>query len=345
MGADGAPADPDLGPHGDLLAHVLAAAGDGGDALVVGQAHEDRSMSSSIVAVSSDSDSALGSSGLKAGSLESEASALCSCGGDGAEAAELGAGRLPDRWRSGPAPAPSRRRRRRRSAGRRRAWRRSDWPSYSYQPCSGAMLANSPAGEEPQHLELGIDARLQPPEDLQHRLVAEHDRRVGLLDAHRAHRRVQRQRAAQLHAAGSGSSRPRPRPSARRRSGAAARARAPGRRRRRPRSSSSVAQTTGAVAHLVGGEQRERQLVELVAAGGKPRLDEREQQRRRVGDRHALLDLQTGDVAGLGRVPALALQPRRHLVRIQALDLALVRGCCTFGHPIASSPSWTSWNQ
>ena len=59
-------------------------------------------------------------------------------------------------------------------------------------------MRESLTGEETQHLQLGVDPGLQPAKHLEHRLVAEHDRGVGLLDAHRAGRRIEVQRAAVL---------------------------------------------------------------------------------------------------------------------------------------------------
>ena len=97
-------------------------------------------MSSSIVAVSSDIDSALGSSGLKAGSPGSEARQLCSCA--------VTAPRLPSSgrkaagsvaiWSSASSQPPT--------ASEKKRWATpsvaaNDLPSYSYHPWSGAMLA------------------------------------------------------------------------------------------------------------------------------------------------------------------------------------------------------------
>ena len=201
-----------------------------------GRRTKTRSMSSSMVAVSSDIDSALGSSGLKAGSPASEASAVVQLRGDRAEAAELGqegrriGGDLIQRQ----LPAAD-------GVGEealRDAQRGAEGPALVLvPPLQRGDVRELAAGEELQHLELGIDAGLQAPEHLEHGLVAEHDRRVGLLDAHRAHRRVERAAGRSAPRAGSGRCRPRPRASARRRSGAAARAPARGRRRRRPPSS------------------------------------------------------------------------------------------------------------
>ena len=99
-----------------------------------------RSMSSSIVAVSSDSDSELGSSGLKAGSPASLASTLCSS-----------AVTVPSLPRSSSSPSGSVTIRSSAisqppvASGKKRCATPSvaenDRPSYWYQPSSGAMLA------------------------------------------------------------------------------------------------------------------------------------------------------------------------------------------------------------
>jgi hypothetical protein len=96
---------------------------------------------------------------------------------------------------------------------------------------------------------------------------------------------------------------------------------------------------------LTAGQEGQRQLVELVAAGGKPGLDQREVQRRVIGDDRAVVDLDPGHVAGLRRIPALLLHPLT-----QGLDVEVVAegagGCLqAIAHPIASCPSSTSWNQ
>ena len=178
-------------------------------------------MSSSIVAVSSDSDSALGSSGLNAGSLASEASALCSSAVTVPEAARAPSGTPPGRcaiWSSASSQPPT-------ASGKKRCATPSvaenERPSYSYQPCSGAMLAELLPGQELQQLELRVDPRLQPAKHLEHRLVAEHDRRVGLLDAHRRGPAPRAQRPGCSARGGSESARPRCPARARRRSGAA----------------------------------------------------------------------------------------------------------------------------
>ena len=119
-------------------------------------------------------------------------------------------------------------------------------------------------------------------EHLEHGLVAEHDRRVGLLDAHRAHRRVERQRAGQLDALEAEACRPRPRACC-----SASIWRSSSRTELGVGDGVDRGPVLGRADHrsrsldLVGGEEGERQLVELVAAGGKARLDEVEEQRRR----------------------------------------------------------------
>ena len=56
-------------------------------------------------------------------------------------------------------------------------------PAYAYQPPSGGDVREAVLGEEAQHLELGVDAGLEPAEDLEDQLVVEDDRRVRLLGA------------------------------------------------------------------------------------------------------------------------------------------------------------------
>ena len=54
-------------------------------------------------------------------------------------------------------------------------------PTYAYQPASCAMFCEAALGEEAQQLELGVDAGLEPAEDLEDQLLVEDDRRVRLL--------------------------------------------------------------------------------------------------------------------------------------------------------------------
>ena len=101
-----------------------------------------RSMSSSIVAVSSASDSALGSSGLKAGSVESEARALCSSAVTwpsfpSSESKPSGSELICSSAISQPPVAFAKKRWATPSVAA------NERPSYSYHPSRGAMLAYS----------------------------------------------------------------------------------------------------------------------------------------------------------------------------------------------------------
>ncbi len=105
-----------------------------------GSARKMRSISSSTVAVSSPSDSTLGSSGAKAGSLGSEPSAGVHRAGHLAEPRKPVEEALRRRRRARRARAPSRRPRRRRTPGGARASRSAVRRSSSYQPPSAAMF-------------------------------------------------------------------------------------------------------------------------------------------------------------------------------------------------------------
>ena len=185
MRADQAPAGADVRERLQPLAHVLAAAGDRRQrAGRRGRGRRtSRSISSSIVAVSSDRFSALGSSGAKSGSPRSEPEHGVQLAGD-ARRGRARAARTPSRssrHSSQPSRAPAR------YSCSVPSVASISRPSYSYQPASGAMCANPRVGEEAQQLELGVDARLEPAEHLQDQALAEDDRRVGLLDADRPH--------------------------------------------------------------------------------------------------------------------------------------------------------------
>ncbi len=142
VGADRAPADPELRALGDLLAHVLTAPGDRRHPLVVGQPHEDP------LDVLVDRRHQQGQRldarllGENAGSPESEASALCSWAVTRpSEASELmnvaGSVRI---WSSASSQPPV-------ASGRNRcatpSVAASERPSNSYHPRSGAMFENS----------------------------------------------------------------------------------------------------------------------------------------------------------------------------------------------------------
>ncbi len=134
--------------------------------------------------------------------------------------------------------------------------------------------AEAPRREEAQHLELGIDARLDAAKDLQHLLLAEDDRRVGLLGAHRADVAGRLQAAVERDAL----------------------------------DLRLVAEQPRQHAHAVV-VLAEEQLVELVRAGLEAGLDELELERRVGAQRHVLEDVDGGELARLGRKPALADDP------------------------------------
>src|SRR5207302_9124344 len=63
--------------------------------------------------------------------------------------------------------------------------RRGERPARVRVPAAERRDVRKPVlREEPQHLELGIDSRLEPPEHLEDELVVEDDRRIRLLGAH-----------------------------------------------------------------------------------------------------------------------------------------------------------------
>ncbi len=341
VGADRAPADAELRALGDVLAHVLAAAEDRRDALVVGQPHEDPL--DVLVDRRHEQRERL------AARLLRRERRVAGIGGErvvqvGGDATERGE-RVDEHRRVGadlveselPAVA---------HAGLkalRDAERRGQRAPLELIPAPQRRDVRIVArGQEAQHLELGIDPRLDSPEHLQHRLLPEHDRGVRLLDAHRPRGLADRQRpgaldVAKTHAAAVGLDRQL----------------AGHRPEQHPRELGVRDRVDGALtragggddrplADLVGREHRDRQLVELVGAGREARLDEQHLQRRIDGDLHVLLDLQRRDPARLGRVPALVLHPGRDLLGIEPDAMA---DGCVVAHQIASSPSSTSWNQ
>ena len=83
-------------------------------------------------------------------------------------------------------------------------------PEYAYQPASAAMCSKLVRGEEPQHLELGVVARLQAAEDLEHQALVEDERGVRLLHADRPHLRLEAERDRALHPVEARSCRARP---------------------------------------------------------------------------------------------------------------------------------------
>ena len=75
----------------------------------------------------------------------------------------------------------------------------------------------------------------------------------------------------------------------------------------------------GVVLARAGSTQQQRQLVELVRAGGEPRLHERDEQQRILAQRDPLDDLDPGHRARLRRVPALLLDPLAQALLVEAL--------------------------
>ena len=113
-------------------------------------------------------------------------------------------------------------------------------PSNSYQPASGGDVARSSRSDRKRSSSSsGLTPGSSAPEHLQDQRLAEHDRRVGLLDADRPHRRpCRRARRRPLGPAEAQRALARPSTSAEPRAcGAAARARPRDRRARRRRSS------------------------------------------------------------------------------------------------------------
>ena len=97
--------------------------------------------------------------------------------------------------------------------------------------------------------------------------------------------------------------------------------------------------------HVGGAGHAERQLVELVRAGGEARLEQAEhQQRRLVGEHDALQQLDRRHLARLGRVPALALDPGADRLHVE-------RGGSPPAMPFTASGTFlqfvllVSWNQ
>ena len=151
-----------------------------------GRSRKTRSISSSTVAVSRPSASTLGVSGANAGSFASDASTRVHLARHLAEPPQPLEERVRRARRSRRARAPSRR-----SPPRTNSWRipsvaPSGPPEYAYQPPSARDVREAVLGEEAQHLELRVDPRLEPAEDLEDQLVVEDDRRVRLLGADRA---------------------------------------------------------------------------------------------------------------------------------------------------------------
>ncbi len=159
----------------------------GAVASVSGRSRKTRSICSSTSAYRIESDSADGSTGAKSGSELSLPSAVCSSPmttprSSTRSSRPSGSVASSSSVSSHPSWAPARNSCRIPSVAD--TWR----PSTSYQPFSAAMCGKPRGGQEAQQLELRVHARLDPPDRLHDQLVAEHDRRVGLLDADRADR-------------------------------------------------------------------------------------------------------------------------------------------------------------
>ena len=136
----------------------------------------------------------VGSSGAKAGSEASEPSAVCSSPITAPSAARRSSKRVrvaapsSSSASSQPSRAPGRN-------SCRIAERRVDRAAVDLVPAGQrGDVREAARGQEAQQLELRVDARLDAPERLQDQLVAEDDRRVGLLDADRPHVDVRRPR-------------------------------------------------------------------------------------------------------------------------------------------------------
>ena len=141
-------------------------AGDRGERLVVGQPDEDPLDLLVDRRVSSDSARRRAPRGERGvAGVRGEAGAS---GGDLPEVARA-ASRKPVAvaGERAPAPAPSRRGRRGRTAASPPAWSSSS-PSYSYQPCSGAMLANPCAVRNRSISSSGLMPGSRRAEDLEH---------------------------------------------------------------------------------------------------------------------------------------------------------------------------------
>ena len=200
-------------------------------------------------------------------------------------------------------------------------------------------------GEEAQHLELGVHARLDPAVELEHELLVEHDRAVRLLDAHRPDRgrlgeilgavEVDR-RLLELQ------------------------------RRARPHQPDELAHqlrvddrvVDGPAAGLrdhrllpafLGGPEPERQVVEVVALQPVPDLDDPEREDRRPARRDARVEHpRVEHVARLAGEPALRRDRPEQDEAVQEVQVALLDASLELGAHEASlsssAGSW-SWNQ
>src|SRR5262249_25742814 len=94
-----------------------------------------------------------------------------------------------------------------------------------------------------------------------------------------------------------------------------------------------------ALAGVRGLDQQERQLVELVGAGGEPGLHEREEQHRVIAERDPLDDLDPRDRSRLRGVPALMLDPVAQALLVEALAQLRDRDLDRLSHPDRPSPA------
>ena len=211
-------------------------------------------------------------------------------------------------------------------------------PSNSYQPASGAMCGKPRADRKRSSSSSGLIARLDAAEHLQDQRLAEHDRRVGLLDADRAHvdacRRAPARRRAQ-----------RKREHAVARPDLGVRAHPVQQLARRRGVGERVVDrpAVGLADHalvpaLVDRPQAERHLVDLVRPGREARLDEREhEQRRLVAQRRRPRGRRCcDDLARLG--------PNQRCATTQSCSASSSRKARS-RHRVSHRSSSTSWNQ
>ena len=257
------------------LAHLLAAARRSARrARSRRQVEEERSISSSIVAVSSASDSSLGSSGANAGSAASEPSTECMRAGDLAERAQRGRGtpRVGAELVERELPAVAARRRGT-PAGSRASRRQRGPRSRTSRPAARCSV-EAVRGQEAQQLELRVHARLDAPERLEDQLARRRRSRSSTARRRPGARRPCR-RAPARHSAQWNAACPRRRRRRRRRACGASSSRPSSRVGERVVDASSRrrSQITPLVPALVGRAQAERQLVESRACrpGSAPR--------------------------------------------------------------------------
>ena len=185
--ADHAPAAGHAREQAHALAHLLAAAGDRRQHRVVGQLREDRL--DLLVERGRQQRERLGTGllGGEAGIAGVGREQHVHRADDLAEALEVGeeargiAAQRRERERS------SRRSRRARSALRMPSVASIRRPECAYEPSSGGALAKPCSRQEAQQLELGIVARGEQAVDLEHELLADHDRGVRVALADRTH--------------------------------------------------------------------------------------------------------------------------------------------------------------